>query len=309
MFTVYKITNNINNKCYIGSSIRVEKRWQDHKNDAFNSNDEKYDYPLYQAFRKYGLENFSFEILKNDFSSAYDMEEYELEMIDYYDSYNSGYNQTRFTHCSILDPKIKQQVLEKRSQKCAKVDLNENILEIYSSYQDAGRRNGYNNGASTIRNVCKGKISSINGEYFRDLDENNQVIHQDIKSYKNRKPIVGILLSDSTITVYAESILQASQIFKIDRSSIQKCLDGSNRYTTVGGYIWRKLDEKGNIIENGQDIDKLIFQYKESHPLINGERHTISEWCKIYNITRNTVYNRMKKGMNLIEAITSPKRK
>jgi len=47
MFTVYKITNNINNKCYIGSSIRVEKRWQDHKNDAFNSNDEKYDYPLY----------------------------------------------------------------------------------------------------------------------------------------------------------------------------------------------------------------------------------------------------------------------
>jgi len=35
------------------------------------------------------------------------MEEYELEMIDYYDSYNSGYNQTRFTHCSILDPKIK----------------------------------------------------------------------------------------------------------------------------------------------------------------------------------------------------------
>ena len=31
MFSVYKITNKINNKCYIGSSIRVEKRWKEHK--------------------------------------------------------------------------------------------------------------------------------------------------------------------------------------------------------------------------------------------------------------------------------------
>ena len=30
MYSVYKITNKINNKCYIGSSIRVEKRWNGH---------------------------------------------------------------------------------------------------------------------------------------------------------------------------------------------------------------------------------------------------------------------------------------
>ena len=51
MFTVYKITNKINQKCYIGSSIRVNKRWQQHINDANNPNNEKYNYPLYQAFR------------------------------------------------------------------------------------------------------------------------------------------------------------------------------------------------------------------------------------------------------------------
>ena len=39
---VYKITNNINNKVYIGSSVRVEKRWQQHKNDAFNPNNKKF---------------------------------------------------------------------------------------------------------------------------------------------------------------------------------------------------------------------------------------------------------------------------
>ena len=47
MHSVYKITNLINQKIYIGSSIRVEKRWKQHKIDAFNSNNKKYNYPLY----------------------------------------------------------------------------------------------------------------------------------------------------------------------------------------------------------------------------------------------------------------------
>lgn len=32
MYSVYKITNLTNNKSYIGSSIRVEKRWREHIN-------------------------------------------------------------------------------------------------------------------------------------------------------------------------------------------------------------------------------------------------------------------------------------
>lgn len=43
MYTVYKITNQINNKSYIGSSIRVEKRWKEHKNSAFNKNNRHYE--------------------------------------------------------------------------------------------------------------------------------------------------------------------------------------------------------------------------------------------------------------------------
>ena len=85
MKTVYKITNKINNKIYIGSSTRVNKRWRDHINAAFNENDSQYDYPLYRAFRKYGVENFSFEILKDDFLTIEEMQAYEhYEIIHYY---------------------------------------------------------------------------------------------------------------------------------------------------------------------------------------------------------------------------------
>ena len=50
-FSVYKITNTINQKKYIGSSIRVYKRWQQEKNAAFNPNNSSYNYPLSIAFR------------------------------------------------------------------------------------------------------------------------------------------------------------------------------------------------------------------------------------------------------------------
>ena len=43
MFSVYKITNKINNKCYIGSSIRYKARWRQHKAIAFNSFGEEED--------------------------------------------------------------------------------------------------------------------------------------------------------------------------------------------------------------------------------------------------------------------------
>ena len=55
---IYKITNLLNGKCYIGQSINIQKRWTNHKTSYKNPNKDCYNYPLYKAFRKYGLENF-----------------------------------------------------------------------------------------------------------------------------------------------------------------------------------------------------------------------------------------------------------
>ena len=62
---IYKIVNKVNNKCYIGQTIRhYGQRWRNHRSEAFNVNSAKYDYPLYRAIRKYGLENFDFIIIE-----------------------------------------------------------------------------------------------------------------------------------------------------------------------------------------------------------------------------------------------------
>lgn len=88
---IYKITNKVNNKVYIGQTIKtVEKRFQQHKN---NSNKSYFSQiVLYKAFNKYGIENFiceEIEEVPNDL-----LDKREIYWIDYYDSYFNGYNST-----------------------------------------------------------------------------------------------------------------------------------------------------------------------------------------------------------------------
>ena len=60
---IYCYTNLINGKKYVGQTINPTKRFNQHKSSAFNENDKDYDTPLHRAFRKYGYENFKYEIL------------------------------------------------------------------------------------------------------------------------------------------------------------------------------------------------------------------------------------------------------
>ena len=171
------------------------------------------------------------------------------------------------------------------------------------------KKNGLNgeNYATKIRNVCKGKTSSFQNDLiFRDLDENNKIIEQPFKYYNGKKPLIGINL-DTEEEVYFSSISEAASILNIDRQSIGKCIQGNNRYTKVGGYVFRELDFDGNIIEITPSIQEVIEQYNKSNPVINGERHTITEWCEIFNISKCSYYQRLKKGMGVVEALTTPK--
>ena len=88
MIGIYKITNTINNKIYIGQSVNIAKRWTQYKNI--------YDYtiktPIIKAIEKYGINNFKFEIIET--CSIEDLDEREIYWIKYYDSNKTGYNVT-----------------------------------------------------------------------------------------------------------------------------------------------------------------------------------------------------------------------
>ena len=83
---LYKITNLINGKSYIGQSINPEHRFVSHISRAKNDSDNS---PIHSAIKKYGKENFKLEIL--EWSEDYNQREKEL-IIEYNTLSPNGYN-------------------------------------------------------------------------------------------------------------------------------------------------------------------------------------------------------------------------
>lgn len=92
MIGIYRIINLVNGKSYIGQSTNIKRRWNNHRSACFNTKDHAYDYPIYKAMRKYGLNNFKFEVLEE--CKIEDLDSKEREWINYFDTLNSGYNQS-----------------------------------------------------------------------------------------------------------------------------------------------------------------------------------------------------------------------
>lgn len=89
---IYKITNQINKKIYIGLTTNsVEERFRQHKMFAKTSNRR-----LYQAMRKYGVENFTIEIIDKSATTIEQLGNLERKYIYKYKSQdpNIGYNIT-----------------------------------------------------------------------------------------------------------------------------------------------------------------------------------------------------------------------
>lgn len=81
---VYKVTNIITGAFYIGSSQNIKKRWVGHRSPS------KWKLrpgmKLYQAFIKYGLDNFIFEVLE-EATDLHNREQYYIEKLK--PSYNN----------------------------------------------------------------------------------------------------------------------------------------------------------------------------------------------------------------------------
>ena len=91
MAYIYKITNQINGKQYVGKTmLTIEKRWQEHCKDSKRRKIEKR--PLYSAMRKYGIENFKIEEIEE--CSDVIVNEREIYWIEKLQTFKNGYNVT-----------------------------------------------------------------------------------------------------------------------------------------------------------------------------------------------------------------------
>jgi len=89
MYTIYKITNTINNKIYVGLTRQsIQKRLKQHLWDDRNNS------AIHKGIVKYGIENFTIEPILDGISSVEEAGAWEVFLIDSFDSTNKniGYN-------------------------------------------------------------------------------------------------------------------------------------------------------------------------------------------------------------------------
>jgi hypothetical protein len=94
--------NLITGESYIGQTIKGILRWKEHKNAAKKG----MPFDLYYAMKKYGIENFKFEIIKYcyDVTTLNFWEEYYIKL---YDSFRNGYNMTLGGGCLLASCLVK----------------------------------------------------------------------------------------------------------------------------------------------------------------------------------------------------------
>lgn len=223
MVGIYKITNKINNKSYIGQSIDIERRWRQHKTEPFNSNADTYNTIFYRAIRKYGLDNFQFEILEQ--CSEDQLNEKEKYWIQQYNTYmdnpnSQGYNMTKGGECTSLE---------------SQYDCNY-ILELWNQ--------GKNH--QEILNIVK----CSDGTLTHILDKLNISINER-RQRSNLYKAISVNqydLNGHFITSYAsvsEAVRKISTNFP-NASTANICYACNKKIDSAYGYIWRYRKNKNS---------------------------------------------------------------
>lgn len=114
---IYKITNNINQKSYIGKTERsIQVRYKEHLRHK-----DYLDLPLYRAFNKYGVENFT--ITEIEECDNKDLDNREIYWINFYKTYSDGYNCTAGGEGGIKTYEEDIEEIISRYQKGERLDL------------------------------------------------------------------------------------------------------------------------------------------------------------------------------------------
>lgn len=255
-YSVYCFTNKINNKKYIGSTIvSPDKRYSQHLYVAFHENAHQYNYPLYQAIRKYGIKNFTFEIITQKDCSEEEIRQIEYEYIVKFDSLApNGYNQTLNTCHPLNDSKSYEKMSNTKREKnkrVAEVDNNNKIINIWRSISDCAEDLQINR--NHIADCCRGERRSAGGKFFYWLDENDTLIINEYTGpiYKGEKgstqiqssskKVYKIELKTGKILSSYDTIALAARENSCDPSGIAKVC--KNIRKSCGGYKWIYADE------------------------------------------------------------------
>ena len=235
MKAIYKITNKLNNKIYIGQSNNPQKRWSSHLSHARN-NEYIGKSALYDAIRAYGENNFIFEII-GWFEDYNEKEKYYIKL--YNSKIPNGYNITDGGE----EPPHKYG--EKHHNSTYSQEVIDNIIDdlLSHKYTQKEIENKYNVNQQLITSINRGVTHRRPGIQYPIIKTSKY--HCDEQTFNS----IIYLLKNSTCTC-----AEIGQYFGFDTSTIKAINAGRNHYSANIQYPIRTFRGKSN----SQSVEAIL---------------------------------------------------
>lgn len=203
---IYKITNKINKKCYIGQTTRsVEVRWFEHV--KYHMTQRSHCRKLTNALKKYGLENFTVETIDTAISIN-ELNDKEVYWVIHYNSIENGYNLVAGGDNRLISNETRQKISKAGMGRRQSLET----IEKISSAQRGSKNHNFGKKAS------------------RETREKMSKTRKGVKKTDNHKKKIGIGNSVSIIckenNIIYSSIKEASNSLNLNRNCIYKVLIG-----------------------------------------------------------------------------------
>ena len=278
--SIYKIYCLCSDKVYIGQTVQHPpiRRWIDHYKDINRTSNELY---LYRAFRKWGIENFTFQIVEQDIDIR-ELDKKEQEWIKKYEANNpeKGYNLTLggvMTRRSVIDETIAKRIIEDIKNK---KDMT--FVELAGFY-----------------GVSREIISDINcGETWYFSDETYPIrdnsLNKNILSKNDVYAIYELLKKEISLTDIAKQYhVSVTNISNINKGIIYKYLSPDSYPINIPSNSKKWLDKEKvkNIIILLQTTDYIYAHIGE---IVGVGRKTVS------GINHGILYRQMSEENGII---------
>ena len=262
---IYKIENLTNHKIYIGQSIEIEKRFVAHKNSKDN-------FAIHQAIQKYGIENFSFEIIEE--CSKEELDDKECFWISHFNSLVPfGYN--------MIEGGSNGAALAKRIP-VYQYDFNGKLIASYPGINEASRIN--NISGIHISECCRNLRQSTGG-YFWSFSDKESFSKKDIKDHRGCK-IIQYDMQGNELARY-NSAKEAAEATNGSAPAITKACRGQSK--SSNGFQWRYDIDNQNIVYSVKSgIKKQISQWSLDNHFIK-TFESISEASRQTGITLSSI--------------------
>ena len=249
MIGIYKFTSKITGLSYIGQSIHIETRYQEHL-AKMNDDNSKW----HKALTEQGINNFDFSVLEE--CSVDKLNEREIYWINYYNSFYNGYNSTPGGQSKYFNPQL---IYDGWDAGLSPLEISEQLnISTSCVYNNLIGYKNYDKHIAKVRGgqLARKKVLQNNDKIFQyDLDDNF------IKAWDSCKEII-------------------RENPTWDSSYIGKVLNGNR--SSAYKYQWKKFYvEKLPSYKNTSGISRPVIQYD----LLGNQ---INEFESLADASRNT---------------------